>query len=408
MTVSVLIVEDNRERREQIIAALKTLSDAEQFTFVEAEALADAKRFLRTTAFDLLILDIAIPRQRNGEIRPNGGLELLDELDARDGFFFPNRVIGITAHQEIYERSTTEFSDRLHHLVQVDITSDRWIERVRNGAANVLAAAQGKKVASNDYATDLCVICALRDPELKAVLSLDWEWSWLREPNDDTTYHRGTFESKGVERTVTAAAAARMGMPATAVLATKMIYQFRPKFLAMVGISAGVRERTEVGDVIFGEPSWDCGSGKWRIDDGVMEFLQAPHQLDTAPDVREKFALISEDVITLAKIKSDFEGEPSASELRLRLGPLASAASVLADGVTIRRITTQRRDALGVDMETYAVMVAGRECGNPKPKTFSLKSVVDFADGSKNDRFQRYGAYTSAQVLRHAVEEILF
>ena len=53
--------------------------------------------------------------------------------------------------------------------------------------------------------------------------------------------------SKG-ERRVLAAHAPQMGMTAAAILATKMIHTFSPRYLAMVGICAGIRDTCNIGD----------------------------------------------------------------------------------------------------------------------------------------------------------------
>jgi len=70
-------------------------------------------------------------------------------------------------------------------------------------------------------------------------------------------------------------------------------------------------------------------------------------------------------------------------------------------------IKTQHRQLLGIEMETYAVFAAAEECFTPRPLTFSLKSVVDFADSNKDDRFRKYASFTSAQTLKHFVEKYL-
>lgn len=56
-----------------------------------------------------------------------------------------------------------------------------------------------------------------------------------------------------------------MGMPAAASLAMKMIMTFRPAFVGMVGVAAGVKGRTNFGDVIAADPTWDYGSGKHAV-----------------------------------------------------------------------------------------------------------------------------------------------
>jgi nucleoside phosphorylase len=67
----------------------------------------------------------------------------------------------------------------------------------------------------------------------------------------------------------------------------------------------------------------------------------------------------------------------------------------------------QHRKLVGIEMETYGVFAAGRECTLPQPKVFALKSVCDFGDEEKNDSWQHYAAFTSAQALRVFVEKFL-
>ena len=73
----------------------------------------------------------------------------------------------------------------------------------------------------------------------------------------------------------------------------------------------------------------------------------------------------------------------------------------------VEQIRGQHRKTLGVEMETYGMFVAAEESPEPQPRCFSLKSVCDFADPSKDDAHQAYAAYTSAAALRAFCEGYL-
>lgn len=75
---------------------------------------------------------------------------------------------------------------------------------------------------------------------------------------------------------VYAASASRVGMPSASIISLKLISAFKPKYLAMTGITAGVPGKTRLGDVIAADPSWDWGSGKWEMRDGELKFMPAP------------------------------------------------------------------------------------------------------------------------------------
>src|SRR5690606_25772505 len=88
---------------------------------------------------------------------------------------------------------------------------------------------------------------------------------------DDTVYFRGEVERSGQKGRVIAAAAAEMGIAAATALATKVIIGFRPRYLFMAGIAAGVEGNA--GDILIADESWDYGSGKIATDDdGKPEF----------------------------------------------------------------------------------------------------------------------------------------
>ena len=77
--------------------------------------------------------------------------------------------------------------------------------------------------------------------------------------------------------------------------------------------------------------------------------------------------------------------------------PCASGPIVVGDGKTLTEIgEKQNREVLALEMEAYGVYCAARKASQPRPITFSIKSVCDFADPRKNDAMQNYASYTSA------------
>jgi nucleoside phosphorylase len=85
---------------------------------------------------------------------------------------------------------------------------------------------------------------------------------------------------------------------------------------------------------------------------------------------------------------------------------MASGSSVLADGEFVKLIKSQHRKVLGIEMESYAVYAAASEAFIPKPLPISVKFVVDYADGSKNDDLHGFGAFCSAQVVTQFIERV--
>lgn len=394
--MNICIVDDDTEKRSAIRKVIEeTAGNAS--AIVEAASKSAAKGLLRDQMFDLLVLDIALPDLEGGEPLPSGGLDLVDELLKSDRFKLPTHVVGITALDEVYGSAVERFGRELWSVLRYDRSSVEWSELL---AARIRQLLRGKQVGEQAFEYDLAIVAALREPELSAVLDLDWGWRTEDQPGDATRYHVGEYQRRnGTSGKVVAARAPRMGMPAAATLASKMGMHFRPRFIAMIGICAGRPNETNLGDVVVANPSWDYGSGKHALVDGEKVFEPAPHPFPLTTHVRGLVEQYEGENEVLAQFRSDFRGNKSPTMPKLHIGPFASGAAVIARGELMGDIKTQNRKLLAVDMEAYGVASAATELPEPQPDFLMLKGVSDFADEEKNDAYREYAAYMSVQVL---------
>ncbi len=404
--VNVLVVEDDAEKLRRVLVCLLGVPGINRDSVADARDVNTAKHLLRERRFDLLILDVVLPERPDELPNHNAGISLLQELLARDIYFVPGQIVGLTALQDAFNAAAPRFEEVMLQVIRYDATSNEWIDRLQRVARRVVSSKRSPtEVHLHNY--DLCVITALAAPELEAVLALPWGWEAIESPADPTPYYKGSFEAAGSRRTVVAAAAPRMGMTASAVLATKMLMTFRPRYLAMAGILAGVEGQCEFGDIVVADPSWDYESGKRTVRDEQPFFAATPYQIPLDPFLRGKLARLAQDGAAMDAIRRGWLGSPRPTVLTMRLGPVASGAAVIEDPAITTEIKFQHRKTIGVEMETYGVLVAADECPTPQPKAFSIKSVCDFADPRKNDDHQKYAAYTSAAALRLFVERYL-
>ncbi len=404
--LEILIVEDDAEKLRQVMTCLLDVPGVDRNSVQNARDVNEAKRLIRHKRYDLLILDIAIPEQPDELPTHNAGIALLNELLERDIYLVPRHILGLTAHQDALDAAAPRFAEDVLQVIRYDITSNEWADRLRRMARRIIIT-EDTSVAVPDYGVHLCVVTALAVPELDAILDLPWEWGVFDVPADPTVYHKGWFETGGKKYDVVAAAAPRMGMTASAVLAAKMAMTFRPRYLVMAGILAGIKGACELGDILVADPGWDYESGKRTVSDGRPTFAAAPHQISLNPFIRAKLALTAQDHSALDEIRRRWSGPPKQTVLTMRLGPVASGAAVLEDAAVVESIRRQHRKTLGIEMETYGVLVAADECPVPQPKAISIKSVCDFADIRKNDEHQKYAAYTSASAVRLLAERYL-
>jgi nucleoside phosphorylase len=290
-------------------------------------------------------------------------------------------------------------------VIYYDAASDGWAQQLQRKVRYILLAQRAGSLP--EYKTYLCVVTALQNPELSALLEIPWKWKQVPLQNDPAAYYCGFLEKNGQKHEVVAAAAPRMGMTAATILSMKMINQFRPRYLAMTGILAGVTGRCSLGDIIAADPSWDWGSGKHQLKKGAHRFLPAPYQIPLNSFIRSKLSLLSNDKNALDEIRRGWKGPDPKTILKMYMGPVASGASVLGDRDMAKSIVQQHRKLIGIEMESYGVFAAADESPLPPPKAFSIKSVSDFADADKSDGHQEYAAYTSSAALRAFVERFL-
>jgi nucleoside phosphorylase len=251
----------------------------------------------------------------------------------------------------------------------------------------------------SSYLVDLCVVTALPDPELAAITDLNWAWQPSRNLDEDIFITEGHFSSGDETYSVIAVAADGMGMVESALLTSKLITHMRPRFLVMAGICGGMKGKVNIGDVICADVTWNWQSGKIQGDGQHSRLQIAPYQISIPRLIRSRIDQLSGQVDVWAQIRNKWQAPKPKTDLVLRRGPMATGSPVIDDPSLKSALLAQHRKTLAVEMETYGVYAAA-EIGKPRPITFALKSVCDFADGSKNDEHQRYASYTSAQAVR--------
>jgi nucleoside phosphorylase len=402
--IQILVVEDDPAKKIQLLAFIHQILGEDATVITPVDNAYQAGLHLRRTRFDLLILDISLPLRDGEAADPEGGLKILRAINTRRVYNRPAHIVGLTAYRELADRVAGEFERDMWFVVHYDPSSDEWQQPL---GRKLIHIAETSEASPPSYETDLAIITALHQVELEAVLQLPGGWATLPRENDDTIYHHGRFTRGSHGVGVVAAAAIEMGMPAATALAMKMITHFRPRYLALVGIAAGVKGR--MGDILVADQSWDYGSGKSSYDEasGVAEFFPAPNPIPIAPALKAKFQLFALDHRVTRQIFADWKGRRRGVAPEVRIGPVASGASVLENRPIIERLLTGNRKLIGVEMETYGVFLAARVSCEPRPYAMSIKSICDHGDTKKSDDHQAYAAYTSARYVHEFALEHL-
>ena len=252
----------------------------------------------------------------------------------------------------------------------------------------------------NYYLTDVALL-SVTTTEFHAVTHFH-EWKAKTFNGDDQIYDVAEFERDGKKRSIIHAKISEMGMPAAAT-AMKVIFLFRPRYLIMVGIAAGVvkkeLEDQQYGDVVVADVIWNYSAGKFVSPDiaeiryGDVGFLPRSTS-ETIPEEIHPY---------LRKAVMSPENPCHAY-----IGPMACGSTVVANRELLeKQIYTQYHHTAGLDMESYAVVYAANHANDPRPTPIIVKSVCDFADSKKSDEYQRFAAYSSCEFAKFLYEKIL-
>lgn len=274
---------------------------------------------------------------------------------------------------------------------------------------------QLNSMSEESLSTDVAIITAT-DIEEIYVKKLS-RWTEKKFDHDSTYfYFANVYSEEGEMIRIVTARQNQMGMTAAAALTMKMIYHFRPKIIITVGIAAGIKGRVKFGDIIIPSEVWDYSSGKHVEENyqGIKKVVFQPDSRQYSLDVNV-FANASKDYgQILMQIKDNWlKYEKSVAfakmEIKIHCSPMACGPSVVQTEEIIKElILPHKRKTIAIDMESYAVFYAAINAHSPKPIPICIKSISDFANHQKNDKYQRIAAFNSSQFMLHWITHGLY
>jgi nucleoside phosphorylase len=222
------------------------------------------------------------------------------------------------------------------------------------------------------------------------------------EQSDSRTYYRGDLTTvRTGSYQIVATLLPRMGNVEAALATNDLIHLWRPRFVLMVGIAAEAAPSSQaLGDVVVSE----------RI--LYYESAKIAQRLEARPRVLPADAVLYDRALNLglpdwhAAIPTDVRRPARVSSFpALHFGPIASGEKVIADAHALEYLRTLQPKLAAVEMEGAGVAAAA--FGAVHHVGFlAIRGLCDFADVTKDDRWQRYAAHSAAtfafQLLKSA------
>lgn len=310
--------------------------------------------------------------------------------------------------QSIKNSSKEEFFQELNNSLseQDEVVSSRSAERFNNLLEN---SKQNIIDYSNEYMngisqqesvineTDIVIITAL-PKEKDAIVK------YLNSPEiieySGQTFHKASVKTSKLETVyqVVIVCLPSMGNKEAAIATEKVITKFNPRHIILVGIAGGIpKQNRYLGDVIVGEQIVDYELNKqiqqevgncqvqrrYEVYRPATTLLEAAKKLSSQNWFSDINSQRPDD--TTGRINPD-----------VHFGVVASGSTVIADQVLRDELREHWSQLVGVEMEGAGVALAAYKSD---VMFLVVKSICDWADGSKNDDWQEYAAETAASFV---------
>lgn len=406
----IILIDDAAEKISRYKELLSEFNEINTERVDVATSLTEAEEKMADTQYDLAVLDLYLPLRYGDDPHPDNAVTLLRDLTSDEELKMPFNIVGITRWKDADPKYKDFFEDLLLAYIVYEQGNDNWKNRLRQKITFLLKAQRSvqEQLITN---FDVAIVNALESENLKVRESFGLD-GWQEEtiPADlSTTFYTKRYTiAKGKQIRIVTCYALQMASTASAALTTKLIYNYRPKYLFMTGIAAAVdRGEVKLGDVLVASKVWDGASGKIKTDEGGTDvFLPDYHELSLDTDMQGVVRRLTSDRTVLNTIEESYQykaGKPD-SKLNIHLGPIASVPAVLSSKGEVDKIKVHCRKLLGIEMEGYGVFYAANNSARPRPVyTVLIKSVSDYADPEKSDNYQDYAMYTSAQVAKQII-----
>lgn len=379
----ILIIEDEASKLNEIRDYILSRYSEYNPQIDTSENLLDARRKILLNSYDVVIFDIFLPLDNLSKDVVNISDDILSEFNFSKNY--QSESIAITKLDIKDVSNIDRFNELAINVIQYNNNDNKW--------KSCLDYKINKVISKATY--DFIIFCALSE-ERNAYKYTHCNVGESRIIKGLDCVEIDVGESKGL-----CIVPPRMGLVNMAITATKAIEYFQPKLVAISGICAGVQGSSNYLDVIVGNPCWEYEVGK-RTEE---KFKIEPYQISIDDDIQTELKKLSENDEILKYIKQDLYDQPLKNSI-IKIAPITSGATVVADKKVMDSILEQHRKLSGIEMEMSAVYSSAKNSLS-KPKFFGVKTVVDLGDNNKNDDYHETGCILSARFVVGYLKEYL-
>ncbi|MGI2068175.1 nucleoside phosphorylase [Shewanella sp. MF08487] len=380
--MNILVLEDEKTKFDLVDAHIMEI--VPEAKIQREKNWLDYSRAVANTKFDLIILDLLVPRSCKDNTVEDHSESLVETTRDYSSKSFKTPAIVLTQH-------CLTNGDFVHDLNQVDINvisfngHGQWKEALK---IKLMSAQPAKKF-------DVVILCAL-EKEAQAYEELTDTWGPVK-----TISGLMCREVQIGEYNTVIVRASRMGLVTTAVAAAFALERFEPRLICMSGICGGAAGESEIYDLLVTQSCHQHDAGKWSTTGFKSEHYDV--QLDV--DVHNKLVEVASGSAVanlIDGLNSSVLEVPSGKErisCKVVTDAITSSGSaVIAEEGKTTSLAVGQRKLNGFDMEVYSIYEAARHA-RKRTAFFAAKAVVDDGDANKGDSFHRIGCLLSAKFI---------
>ncbi|MFV7790910.1 hypothetical protein ACNO6Z_08615 [Aliarcobacter lanthieri] len=131
--INILIVDDNKNRLNKLKNKILELDNSKFCIIDESTCSNEAEELLKLKQYDLIILDVVLPKKNKDIASPKVGLHLLRKINKSvNGIFLPRKIIGITGYIDDISDFKEDFDNYTSNIIEASINKQQWISNIVN------------------------------------------------------------------------------------------------------------------------------------------------------------------------------------------------------------------------------------------------------------------------------------
>lgn len=151
--MNVLLVDDNNKRVETLTAWMVDFGIPNE-NITSTDNTVTARALITRNYYDVLLLDVVLPKRSKEKAQWANGIELLTHLTSSSRVRKPEKIIGITAHSEDIDSFREKFENFCLSVIEVKDTTGDWQPRLASAFNYTL----GSKIARAQIQGNLSAI----------------------------------------------------------------------------------------------------------------------------------------------------------------------------------------------------------------------------------------------------------